>query len=364
MAAVAPAPVAAQQAYRNRQALLNKVQHFWIEGVLERSLHHQHLLTLGLEDCSEAIAPPWRLSWEGDRPLPKGTELIAVFDHLDTGRTLLLLGEPGAGKTTLLLTLVRELLQRARVDPLQLIPVVFNLSSWRGAPIAVWLVGELNSKYQVPQAIGWQWVEQQQLLLLLDGLDELPAAQRPPCVTALNQFHRDYGPEMVVCSRRDDYAALTERLTFQTALYLQALTPAQVMQYLERLPNLTGLRTLLTREVPQLLPLAQSPLMLNIMIMAFEGAQTPQLQPAQDYRPQLFEAYIQRMLQRRQPTTYDPGQTLHWLQQLARRLQQTSQTVFLIERLQPSWLAPGLPRWSYRLGLLVSFVVISLAIGY
>ena len=46
-----------QQTYRNRQALLNKVRRFWIEGVLDRSLHGQVLLTLGLEERPDAIAP-------------------------------------------------------------------------------------------------------------------------------------------------------------------------------------------------------------------------------------------------------------------------------------------------------------------
>jgi uncharacterized membrane protein len=46
------------QEYRNRQALLNKVKNFWVQGVLETSLHHQVVIQLGLEDRSHVLAMP------------------------------------------------------------------------------------------------------------------------------------------------------------------------------------------------------------------------------------------------------------------------------------------------------------------
>lgn len=48
--------------YRNRQALKNKVHRFWIQGVLNHSLHGQVLLTLGLEERVDALALPWNIS--------------------------------------------------------------------------------------------------------------------------------------------------------------------------------------------------------------------------------------------------------------------------------------------------------------
>ena len=116
--------------------------------------------------------------------LPEGTTVIDLFDQLGTGRTLLLLGEPGAGKTITLLQLARELLTRAEQDMEALIPVVFNLSSWgsKTLSIADWLAAELTTKYQVPKAIAQPWIREQQLLLLLDGLDEVRAEHRDACV--------------------------------------------------------------------------------------------------------------------------------------------------------------------------------------
>ncbi|MEM1238307.1 MAG: protein kinase [Cyanobacteria bacterium P01_H01_bin.26] len=373
-----PQPPHSQQTYRNRQALLNKVRRFWIEGVLERSLHGQVLLTLGLEDRPDAIAPPWQITYatpgQSAQPLPTGTQVSHIFDAIGEGRTLLILGEPGAGKTTTLLSLARTLLARAEADGR--LPVVFNLSSWLTGPIEPWLVNELNSKYQVPKAIGRRWVDEQQLLLLLDGLDEVAPERRTTCVAALNQFHRDYGPELVVCSRIRDYEALSQKLQFQAALYLRPLDDEQILAYLNRSDRgLTGLKSLLERDAAiqdastSLMELARSPLILNIMVLTYEGVSPEEIfplgqfpPPQPDYPQQLFDAYIQRMLERRPNAPYSKIQIQSWLTALAQRLVTTSQTVFLIERIQPDWLGDA-PRRLYVLGLWCSFFAIAAPLG-
>ncbi|NES19449.1 MAG: hypothetical protein F6K41_11085 [Symploca sp. SIO3E6] len=63
----------------------------------------------------------------------------------------------------------------------------------------------------------------QELLPLLDGLDEVKEEYRDYCIVALNAFHQDYGSEMVVCSRIKDYEVLSNRLEFQSAIYLKPL---------------------------------------------------------------------------------------------------------------------------------------------
>jgi DNA polymerase III delta prime subunit len=357
------------QAYRNRQALLNKVKNFWIKGVLEASLHHQVVMQLGLEERSQVLVTPWSLGLEpvgaAQPVLPEGTTVIDLFDQLGTGRTLLLLGEPGAGKTITLLQLARELLTRAEQDMEALLPVVFNLSSWgsKSLSIADWLVAELNTKYQIPKAIAQPWIREQQLLLLLDGLDEVRADQREACVGALNQFQQTYGTEMVVCSRIKDYEALSQRLMVQQAIYVRSLQPTQIDRYLNDLNgNLTGLRQLLITDAA-LQELARSPLMLNIMVLAYEGIHPedfPQMS-AEAHRQRLFDVYIDRMLKRRGgDTRYSLTQTRRWLSWLAQQLVQSSQTIFLIEWLDRSWLQTPRQRWLYT--ILVSLIV-GLAFG-
>lgn len=376
------APPPNRRAYRNRQALLNKVKNFWVQGVLHASLHDQVLIALGMEACPEAIAPPWNLS-VAHHPAPPQTldstiPIVTIFDQLGAGRTLLILGEPGAGKTTTLLQLAQALLHRAEADPEALIPVVLNLASWsaqpgntppsdRGQAFADWVVDELSLKYQVPKKIGKPWVDRQQLLLLLDGLDEVQPLEQGACVTAINQFQQIYGPEMVVCSRIQDYEALTVKLSFQSALFLRSLTTDQIHHYLNCLTaDLTGLRALLDRDLA-LQELARSPLMLNIMVLAYQGVTAqdlPQTATVAQRQHQLFDLYIQRTLARRiGPHPYPNDQTIHWLSWLARQMQHQSQTVFLIERLQPTWLPTAYQRWVYRLGAAL-LAGLSVGLGY
>nr|MBX2862375.1 protein kinase [Leptolyngbyaceae cyanobacterium MAG.088] len=381
-AAPAPSALYSQQAYRNRQALLNKVRRFWIEGVLERSLHGQVLLTLGLENRPDEIAPPWQITYatpgQTPQPLPTGTQVSHVFDAIGEGRSLLILGEPGAGKTTTLLSLARRLLNRGgeKMVNNQRLPVIFNLSSWLRGPIEQWLVKELNSKYQVPTSIGRRWVDEQQLLLLLDGLDEVALERRADCVAALNQFHQDYGPEMVVCCRIRDYDVLPQKLQFQAAVYLRPLTDEQILDYLNcPEQGLTGLKSLLEQEAvvqdatTSLKTLARSPLILNIMVLTYQGVSSEEIlqlgrvEGRPDFQHQLFDAYIQRMLERRgHVVPYSAVQIKGWLRFLAKRLVTTSQTVFLIERMQPDWLGTRARR-IYVAGLWGIFFAIATLLG-
>lgn len=336
------------QEYRNRQALLSKVRNYWVKGVLETSLHDRTAIALSLEEHSQAVASPWNLAIEeldaSPKLLPEGMKIISLFDEIGEGRTLLILGNPGAGKTTTLLELTRDSIERAERDVGFPIPVVFNLSSWASQrqAIAHWLVKELSNKYQVPQLVGQTWVNKQQLLLLIDGLDEVEAKYREECIAALNAFHQEYGLELVVTSRIREYTALSTRLNFQKAVYLRSLTPQQILHYLDNSDSeLAQLSTLIHKD-EVLLQLSQSPLMLNIMMMAYEDlapAILPETALLEERRRQLFEAYIERMFKRRGiQQQYSKVQTLHWLSWLAQRMSQFSQTVFLIEGMQPPWL--------------------------
>ncbi|MEW6496939.1 MAG: NACHT domain-containing protein [Cyanobacteriota bacterium] len=362
-----------RQEYRNRQILLNKVKNYWVKGVLETSLHGKALIALGLEKRLDAIARPWGIVWETpDQPkqtLPSNTRIINHFHQLGAGRTLLILGEPGAGKTTTLLELARDLISRTEQDFNQPIPVVFNLSSWTNEKqaIADWLVQELNTKYQVSQEIGQVWIKTEQLLLLLDGLDEVSSVRRTACVQALNEFIQSHGTtEIVVCSRIKDYEALNQRLQFQAALFIQSLTLEQVHHYLKSTGSeLTALNTALKADTT-LQELAKSPLMLSIMTFAYQGMSVTDLPEMnlEERRQHLFDNYIQRMFNRRGANRqYSQSQSLHWLIWLAQRLSEQSQTVFLIERIQPNWLSKTWQRQIYGLSIVLTFILSGSLIG-
>ncbi|MFL5657090.1 MAG: tetratricopeptide repeat protein, partial [Ktedonobacteraceae bacterium] len=339
---------------QNRQRLLARVLAYWITGVLEQSLHGAALLVLELSEQQDAIMNPWRLAvQEVDQPaqpLPTGTSILEVYDQ--TNGELLILGEPGSGKTTLLLQLARDLLERARLDDTHLMPVVFNLSSWavKHQPLADWLIEELNTKYQIPRRLGQSWVDGDQILPLLDGLDEVVPASRMACVHAINAYRREHGVvPTVVCSRSAEYLALEERMLLRRAVIIQPLTKQQIDDYLASAgEKLAAVRNAL-RQDPALQELIATPLMLSVLTLAYQGSSVEDLLATGSTgtrRQQVFAAYVQRVLQRRGiETHYTTQQTLHWLSWLAWQMAQHSQTEFYIEQMQLDWLPTNLSSW-------------------
>lgn len=331
---------------RNRERMRQKVRNFWVEGVLEKSLYAEARLELGMETKPEAVENPWDTVLHhidyGDYKLPPETKIKDLFDSMNG--EMLILGEPGSGKTTTLLELARDLINLTFEDELQPIPVVFNLSSWndRWKNLGVWLTDELNSKYQVPKKVASEWIEDGQLILLLDGLDEVKQEQRNMCVDAINTFRREHTIDLVVCSRIADYESLTSKLQLQGAIVLQPLTAEQIDSYLASFRDeLAAIRALLQAD-STLQEMVQSPLLLSILVLAYRGMPTETLQAigtVEARRKHLFEAYVERMFDRKgKDDRYTQAHTLHWLSWLARQMVEHKQSLFYIEELQPNWL--------------------------
>jgi DNA polymerase III delta prime subunit len=327
--------------------MLQKVHDFWVKGVLENSLHKAALIDLGMAYQPDAVAYPWEMVVERPdatpQPLPQGTPIASVFDELRG--ELLILGSPGSGKTTMLLELARTLIKRAQQEETHPIPVVFNLSSWaeKRPPLADWLVEELNARYDVPRKVGQAWIDHDQVLPLLDGLDEARQDARDACVEAINAYRQEHGLiGMVVCSRVADYAALTAKLKLRGAIMVQPLTDEQIDWYLAQAGDqLSAVRTLL-HEDAEMRVFANTPLMLSIMSLAYQGVSTHALpEPASlnAQRRHLFDTYVERMLRRRGgDQCYTPEQTRHWLSWLAGRMVEQGQTIFYLDQMQPDWL--------------------------
>lgn len=336
-----------REEYRDRIILINKVRKYWISGVLETGLRDRALIALGLNEQLDALKLPWGLTWtntdEAGNPLPPGTKIIDKFKQLGKGGTLLILGEPGGGKTTTLLELARDLLLAAEHDYTLPLPVVFNLSSWSiKQSIADWLVQQLQIQYQVSKDIGKNWLQKQQLLLMLDGLDEVSVLHRDACVVALNHFSLEYGQtDMVVTSRLQDYELLSNRLKIKAAVYLQPLSLEQIETYLTNAAGeLTAVKQAMKQDII-LQELARSPLMLSIIALAYQGKSfedVTQIYSLEERRRDILNAYIERMLKRRSSKPYSKVKSMQWLIWLAKQMREKSQSVFFIELLQSNWL--------------------------
>src|SRR5262249_53310759 len=126
---------------------------------------------------------------------------------------------------------------------------------------------------------------------------------------------------------------------------IQPLNDAQVEHYLAHLGGeMDAIRQTLTRDTT-LKELSHSPLMLSILALAYRGVSTqelPELETPEAQRHHVFEVYVRRMFERRiGEKPYEQDETIHYLSWLAREMQEHAQSVFLIEKMQPTWLIPA-----------------------
>ncbi|MEH2095405.1 NACHT domain-containing protein [Nostoc sp.] len=355
--------------YEQRKIVLKKVKSFWIEGFLKPSLQGNAAINLDLKARPDAIADLSQgieaLSVELDTSYEKLRD-TQIYEEIGQGGTLLILGSPGAGKTIALLQLAQRLIERSEQNLSLPMPVVFNLSSWAKDQNSIvdWLIDELVEKYQIPKSLSEPWIKQQQLILLLDGLDEVKEDHRNDCVRALNKFIGLFPQtEVAVCSRVRDYEALTERLQISSALCLQPLSPEQVYQSLDSVGgSLAGLKTLLKRDA-ELEQFAQTPLILNLMSSAYQGWSVKKLMDelhSKEKRNQhLFDTYIERRLERGTTSEFNKKDVLRWLNWLASQMVQEKQTIFLIEKMQPTWLQNQSEEIAYRIR---NFMIVGLIV--
>src|SRR5262249_11425440 len=227
------------------------------------------------------------------------------------------------------------------------IPVVLPLSTWGEQRLLLvgWLIDELTKRYDAPQKVAQAWSEHDRVLPLLDGLDEVKEEHRAACVEAINDFRKEHGflLPLAVCCRVADYDTIGKQLRLQGAILVQPLTRQQVETYLDQLWEAgVGVRSAL-REDSTLWELAEAPLLLNVMTLAYskETAIVPFVGNTPEARREhLFKAYVNRMFQRRSSASrYTEAETLNWLSWLAQQMQQHALTVFYIERLQSYWLS-------------------------
>jgi predicted lipid-binding transport protein (Tim44 family) len=345
---------------RNRRVMLDHVENFWVKGILEKSLHGAALLELGIKEEPGAVNYPWNIKREStNETLPAGKSILEIFQEIGMGRSLLILGAPGSGKTTMLLELARQLIERARQDDTEPIPVVLNLSSWKeNQTLPNWLVEQLNIFYYVPKKVGPVWVDGNKMLLLLDGLDEVKQDRRARCVDTINQFRKEQGLiSLVVCSRMEEYAALEAKLSLEGAITIQPLTSKQIKAYFDRFgKNLTSVKQLLKND-KVLRELVETPLILSIMTLAYKDRKADELIASanlEEQRKQLFNTYITRMFERSTRTANTPlskESTLHYLHYLARMMIKHSIITYQIETMQPSWVEPETQHRQYSMFL-------------
>jgi DNA polymerase III delta prime subunit len=371
-----------------RNALLRIVRHD-ADARLAASLHELVKLDLYMEDQQQSVGKskldlvPEDSLRDNDTGLPLGVnrvlyekghnksplapkltqKIIEIFKRPDIQGRLLILGEPGAGKTTELLHLARELMIRAAQDQRCPVPIILELSSWKGENINRWVESQLKNQFSISKAVTRQWLEAHQILLLLDGLDELGLVVQIKCIQAINQFlELTHTPELVVCCRKEEYEAGQIELTELKGIVLENLKAEQIRQYFFKLNRLSLWDSLSNNST--LMELAKKPLFLFMLVVAYQGKTIRNEQ-------ELFNVYIQKQIcEPRNQGNYKQGkaptkkQTQQYLVWLAKQMERIGKTEFLIEEIQPSWLFYNRQKTLYMLmGKLIVGLLFGLPFG-
>ncbi|MCT7984571.1 NACHT domain-containing protein [Laspinema sp. A4] len=284
--------------------------------------------------------------------------IIETFS--EANQRLLILGEPGSGKTTELLKLAQALGEAAAAaenNPKDPIPLIFELSTWRGEPMFEWMVGEIVAQYVRNPKLCREWLKGDRIVPLLDGLDELGEERAKEAIRAIDALQADYQHQqkaLVICCRVKDYESLTDKNNrrirlkgVEQAVRLCELADDQIKTYLEQrkaehiwdeLQSNSGL-----------MELARNPMLLNLMPIAYPDELPNNLpQNTQDCQSRLFDDFLHRKLS--QPLAgYDPEKAKYYLAWLAASMgrEDINQREFLIERLQPTWLETQKQRNQY-----------------
>jgi len=339
--------------------LLDKVERYWVKSVLQRSVPETGLLIRDREERERDVAQPWATPLWTDRGeatlLPPRTPLDLFVER---GRRLLILGEGGYGKTTDLLQLAAGLVELARDDPEQPVPVVLKLGSWgwQSRRLDSWMVREVHEHHKLDPALVRGWIDDDRLLPLLDGLDEVEPGCREACAHAINEFlARHPSCSLAVSCRSDVNDELAERLDLRDAYALRPLSAAALDSYLAASgPGAEPLRTALQEQGWR--ELACIPLLLVMMDRALRGAGATALgatpsQPAEEPtsgRHRILEAYVRAMLE--QPARqlrFPAARSRRALAWLARQMSAHRLALLQLGELQPSWLRGGPSVWVY-----------------
>ncbi|MCB0037066.1 MAG: NACHT domain-containing protein, partial [Anaerolineales bacterium] len=299
---------------------------------------------------------------EMDRELPRNTSLQQLF--VVSQQSMLILGAPGSGKTMTLLQLLEELLNNALTNVETPVPFFFNLSSWRRGSLLSWLENQAYNQYRLKKSYARERLQKGRFTLLLDGLDEVPLTHRDDCVTAINDFLQDNQSSVVICSRIADYEELQNRLKVQEAVVLQPLTNSQINYFLQQgREKWEPLLNIINKD-RQLRELVRSPLLLNILTLAFQDLPADELQKLEtleEKRNLLFAQYVNVMFERRplkNEEKYDQPQAIHWLSFLGKQMHRDGVSLFYVEEMQANWLPTKLfKRYRTAYGAIIGLMV-------
>jgi len=294
----------------------------------------------------------------------------------DAEGRLLLVGAPGAGKTTLLLQLVIELLER---EP-DALSVILNFASWSKEYITLdaWLEKILPAEMGISDRFAAEILQQNNLIPLFDGFDEIREEDRLSCLEALNRYAEDSHRQYVITSRKKEFQDINKGILIHLSIEVCPLSFDQLKAELQRLrkdaaqPERGALLLLDAIEKDSLLrKVVETPFYFNTLQILFNaGMGLTDLQFKSDTvegrQTEIQERFVEYEMKAHTQRQYPAEKAKHWLAFLASRMTERNMVVFELRDLQYDWWK----EWSRRelrkanqVSGLVSGILIWLVLG-
>lgn len=260
-------------------------------------------------------------------------------DILDAGNRIRVIGDPGSGKSSLVKRLFRDACRLALRSPKQArLPIIIELknlpdpmrkekrknskAAMTEKEIGDWFVEEVKSQvsgyqsYQMGECFD-AYVVNTGILLLLDGLDEVPGTKYEKVQSAIlagGKRLAELGANNIVLltMRSQFHQQIKEayRDSFGPALFLKPFSPSDIYEFLTRWPFSGGRETHITRiygeltDRPTLRDMCSNPLVLSMYVAEDQAAGhvvAPESR-TEFYRKVTEELIIKRRIRQSGPT--------------------------------------------------------------
>ena len=149
-----------------------------------------------------------------------GQAFESIKNKFNKKGRLLIVGEPGVGKTVLLLRFAVDLFSELNLQEKQEFPIIFNLAGWSKdyKDFDDWLVSVLVSREGLSETFSRELLNEERIILLLDGLDELARNElektkyeiQTKCLESIADY-LEGGKKAVICCRGVELLKIHEK---------------------------------------------------------------------------------------------------------------------------------------------------------
>lgn len=282
---------------------------------------------------------------------------------------LLITGKPGAGKTVLLLQLELALL----TSETDMLPVILNLATWKKDYITLepWLKEILPAELGASKKYAADVLQQNRLVLLLDGLDEVEESDRASCLEAIGRYRAAADCRYVITSRIEEYSAISKDAPVNLQIEVGDLTIEQMEEELtlmgyqqaEAMPLLNALK-----KHPLLREAAQVPFYFNTLQLLFAGGKTlSDLDlkgiTAEAIREEITPQFVSYALTLPSDKNYTGQQAAYWLSFLADNMTRQNKVALELADLQYDWSPDRLSVWQLMSAKFIRVLIVSLVVS-